>query len=95
MIVLGYQELAAPACHGQPHTLPPDSQTLAGYPCNGSSMQRLFYVAYNARLVVWDCLNVGLQDRYLSYCTVALITRLLAPLILPASLYCQVCAVHP
>ena len=89
-IFIGYMRLAVPACRGEPHTLPLDSTVLANYPCRASYAEKLLYLMRNARPAVWDVFQLGVQDRYLSYCTHLLFFRLVSAFLLPARIYCEV-----
>ncbi|GLI65321.1 hypothetical protein VaNZ11_008864 [Volvox africanus] len=92
LCLMSYQQLALPACRGQPHSLPADSSVFVSYPCGGSAPQRLSYVFRSAHLVLWDILHLKRGDAWVTYTSWAAGLRFLSAWLLPASIHAQVVA---
>ncbi|GIL92001.1 hypothetical protein Vretifemale_19674, partial [Volvox reticuliferus] len=90
--LLCYQQLAAPHCAGQPHTLPPDSALLIGYPCDGNAIKRMTYIFRHSPMVLWDICHVKFEDVWAASGLLMICVRFFATLLVPAPFYCQVLA---
>ncbi|GIL65627.1 hypothetical protein Vafri_19210 [Volvox africanus] len=87
-----YQQLAAPHCAGQPHTLPPDSAVLNGYPCDGSAITRMLYILRHSPMVLWDICWVKFEDVWAATGLLMIYVRFFAAILVPDPFYGQVLA---
>ncbi|EFJ50346.1 hypothetical protein VOLCADRAFT_103932 [Volvox carteri f. nagariensis] len=75
-----------------PHSLPPNSVVLAGFPCHGSAVERMLYMWRNSLLVLWDFCQVKFEDIWASTGLLMICVRFVGAILAPASFYCQVLA---
>ncbi|GIL45051.1 hypothetical protein Vafri_2000 [Volvox africanus] len=80
----GYAQLAKPFCAGEPHTLP-KSYLSDNYPCDGSIMEKVLYLATRPGRVYSDYLRLHPQDRWVSASAACMLVRLVLALLWPAS----------
>ncbi|GIL76352.1 hypothetical protein Vretimale_5914 [Volvox reticuliferus] len=80
----GYAQLAKPFCAGEPHTLP-KSYLSDNYPCDGSIMEKVLYLAARPGRVYSDYLRLHPKDRWVSASAACMLVRLVLALLWPAS----------
>ncbi|KAG2438004.1 hypothetical protein HXX76_005618 [Chlamydomonas incerta] len=85
MQVFGYAQLAKPFCAGTAHTLPLGSTLAAGFPCSGSVLQQMLYLAARPVQVFQDYLTLQRPDRWVSASALGMLARLLLAAAVPAS----------